>query len=125
MTINEKIKTISNKTEQNKAQYDLGRQTAKISALSPGIISNTNVAWMIGKDVLTEKDLLEKAVAIKRFEYYSLGKELEKQTSVVEKQYQKFDNDIEFDKTIEEQKPTLKKYVRWNLIYDSKYNFYP
>ena len=44
MTINEKIKTISNKIEQNKAQYDLGRQTAKISALSPGIISSTNVA---------------------------------------------------------------------------------
>ena len=43
---------------------------------------------MIGKDVLPETDLLEKAVAIKRFEYYSLGKELEKQTSVVEKQYQ-------------------------------------
>ena len=47
---------------------------------------------MTGKDVLTKKDLLEKAVAIKRFEYWLLGKELKKQTSVSEKQYQKFNN---------------------------------
>ena len=33
MTISEKIKTIDNKIKQNKAQYDLDRQTAKISAL--------------------------------------------------------------------------------------------
>ena len=34
MTVTEKIKTIDNKIEQNKAQYDLDRQTAKIAALS-------------------------------------------------------------------------------------------
>ena len=28
MTVSEKIKTISNKIEQNKVQYDLDRQTA-------------------------------------------------------------------------------------------------
>ena len=33
MTVSEKIKTISNKIEQNKVQYDLDRQTANISAL--------------------------------------------------------------------------------------------
>ena len=33
MTISEKIKTIDNKIKQNKAQYDLNRQTAKISTL--------------------------------------------------------------------------------------------
>ena len=38
MTISEKIKTI-NKIEQNKAQYDLDRQTAQISALSSGNVS--------------------------------------------------------------------------------------
>ena len=31
MNITEKIKTINNKTEQNKAQYNLDRQTAKVS----------------------------------------------------------------------------------------------
>ena len=36
MTINEKIKTINNKIEQNKAQYNLDKQTAKILDLSLG-----------------------------------------------------------------------------------------
>ena len=36
MTAGEKTKTIDNKIEQNKAQHDLVRQTAKISALSSG-----------------------------------------------------------------------------------------
>ena len=39
MTITGKIKTIDNKIEQNKAQYDLDRQTAKYSALSSGNVS--------------------------------------------------------------------------------------
>ena len=36
MSINEKIKTINNKIKQNKAQYDVDGQTAKIWALSSG-----------------------------------------------------------------------------------------
>ena len=48
---------------------------------------------MTDKDVLLEKELLEEAAAIKRFEYFPLGKELKKQTSVTENQYL-----IEFDK---------------------------
>ena len=43
---------------------------------------------LTGKDVLPEKDLLEKTAALKRFEYSPIGSELEKQTSVGEKQYQ-------------------------------------
>ena len=39
MSISEKIKTIDNKIEQNKAQYNLDRQTAKISALSSENVS--------------------------------------------------------------------------------------
>ena len=39
MSINEKIKAINNKIEQNKAQYNLDRQTAKISILSSGNVS--------------------------------------------------------------------------------------
>ena len=54
-----KIKTINDKIEQNKAQYNLDRQTAKISALSSGDVSKYE--FLTGKDVLSEKDLLEKA----------------------------------------------------------------
>ena len=59
MSISEKIKVIKNKIEQNKAQYILDRQTAKISALSSGNVSKYE--FLTDKDVLPEKDLLEKA----------------------------------------------------------------
>ena len=42
MGISEKIKAIINKIEQNKAQYNLDRQTAKISPLSSEILGNMN-----------------------------------------------------------------------------------
>ena len=69
--------------------------------------------------------MLEKAAALKRFEYSPLGKELKAQTDIAKKHYQKLDNTFEFDKTIKKEKPTLKKYNRSNLIYDSKCSFYP
>ena len=40
MGINEKIKAIKDKIKQNKAQYNLDRQTAKISPLSLEILGN-------------------------------------------------------------------------------------
>ena len=39
MSISEKIKTIENKIKQNKAQNNLDRQSAKVSALSSGNVS--------------------------------------------------------------------------------------
>ena len=39
MSISEKIKAINDKIEQNKTQYNLDRQTAKISVLSSGNVS--------------------------------------------------------------------------------------
>ena len=72
MSISDKIKAINNKNEQNKAQYNLDRETAKISAISSGNVSKYE--FLTGKDVLTEKFMLEKAAALKRFEYSPLGK---------------------------------------------------
>ena len=100
MSISEKNKAINKKFEQSKAQYDLGRQTAKMFALSSENVCKYE--FLTGKDVLPEKkDLLEKAAAIKRFEYSPLGKELKKQTSVAEEQYQNFDNVFEYNKNEE------------------------
>ena len=76
MTVSEKIKTIDNKIKQKIAQYDLYRQTAKISALSP--VSVAKYEFLTGKDVWPEKDLLEKAATIKRFEYSPLDSDLKK-----------------------------------------------
>ena len=67
MTVSKKTKTIDHKTEKKKSQYDLDRQTAKISALSSGNVRTYE--FLTKKDVLPEKDLLEKAVAIQRFKY--------------------------------------------------------
>ena len=54
------------------------RQTAKISALSSGNVGKYE--FSTGEDVLPEKELLEKAATIKRFQYSLLGNELKKQT---------------------------------------------
>ena len=80
MTISKKIKTTDNKIEQNKTQYDLDTKTFKISALLSRNVSKYE--FLISKDVLPENNLLEKAATIKRFEYSSLGSELEKQTGI-------------------------------------------
>ena len=74
MNISEKFKAINKKVEQNKEQYNLDTQTAEISALSSENVSIYE--FLTGKVVLQEKDVLEKAATIKRFEYSPLGKEL-------------------------------------------------
>ena len=53
---------------------------------------------MTGKDVLPERDLLEKTATIKRFENSLLGSDLKKQTDIAEKQYKKLNNTYEFDR---------------------------
>ena len=60
VTINEKIETIENTIKQNKTEYNLDRQSAEISPLSLENVSKYQ--FSTGKDVLPEKDLLEKLV---------------------------------------------------------------
>ena len=67
MSACKKIKTIDNKIEQNKAQYNLDRQTVMVSALSSGNVGKYE--FLAGQDILPEKELLEKTSTIKRFEY--------------------------------------------------------
>ena len=78
---------------------------------------------MTDKDVLAEKDLLEKAATMKRFEYPPLGSELKKQTDIAEKQDKRLDNTYELDR-IKKEKSKIKKCNRSNLMYDSTYDFY-
>ena len=118
MSISEKIKAINNKNEQNKAQYNLDRQTAKISAFLSGNVSKFE--FVTSKDVSPEKSLLEKAATTKRFEYSPLGKELKAQTDIAKKQYQGLNK---FFKSDEKEEATLKNYDKLDLIYNSKYSF--
>ena len=55
-------------------------------ALSSGNVCKYE--FLTDKNVLLEKDLLDKAATIKRFEYLPLCSEFEKQTDIVETQYQ-------------------------------------
>ena len=77
MAFSVKTKTIiNNKIKQNKAQYNLDRQTAKISALLPGNVGKYE--FLKGKDVLPEERLLKKSATIKRFKCSSSDRELKK-----------------------------------------------
>ena len=63
---------------------------------------------------------------MKRFEYSPLGKKLKAQTDIAKKKYQKVDETHKFYEAINknDEKPTLKKYNKLDLIYNSNYNFY-
>ena len=106
MTVKEKMKTIGNKMEQNKAQFRLDRPAANIFALSSGNV-NKHEFWT-GKDVLTEKDWVEKAGTMKGFYYFALGKELKAQTDIAKKQYQAFGKTFETGETINKKSKHLK-----------------
>ena len=71
MTFSKKLKTINNKIKKNKAQYDSDKETAKMLALSSQNVGKYE--FSTSKYVLPEKDLLQKAARIKRFEYELLG----------------------------------------------------
>ena len=76
MTVSEKVKTINSKIEENKAQFTLARQIAKISALSSENVGKYE--FSTNEDVLPEKDLFQKAATIKRYEYIPLDSQLKK-----------------------------------------------
>ena len=119
MSLSEKIKGNNNKTEQNKAKYDLDKQTAKISAPSSENVSKYE--FLTGKDVLAKKDLLEKAVTMRRFEYPSLCKELKARTDITKKQYQGLNKIFRSDG---KEELTFKTYNKSDPICNSKYSFH-
>ena len=83
-------------TKLSKTKFNTIQAQANISALSSGNVSEHE--FLIGKYVLAETDLLEKAAAIKRYEQLPLGKELKAQFRAAEKQYQKLDKVFESKK---------------------------
>ena len=92
-----------------KAQYNLDRQTAAISASSSGNVSKYE--FLTGKDVLREKDLLRKATTMKRIEYSPLDKGLKTKSDIAKKQYQELDDTYEFDKIFKKKNQHLKSII--------------
>ena len=77
--------TINDQIRDEKLQYDINRETAKISALSSGKIHKYE--YLTGEDILpsNQQQIIEQA----RFTYSPLGKAFEKQIKPIEDQGQK------------------------------------
>ena len=77
--------TINDQMIDEKLQYDINREAAKISALSSGEIHKYE--YLTGEDILpsNQQQIIEQA----RFTYFPLGKVFEKQTKIIEDKGQK------------------------------------
>ena len=74
--------TIDDKIRDEKLQYDINRETAKISALSPGKIDKYE--HLTGEEILTsnQRQIIEQA----KFTFSPLGKAFKKQIKTIEDQ---------------------------------------
>ena len=77
--------TINDQIRDEKLQYDINREAAKISALSSGKIHKYE--YLTGEDILlsNQQQIIEQA----KFTYSSLGKAFEKQIKTIEDQGKK------------------------------------
>ena len=99
MTLTDELKILDDKIKANQGQYDLGREAAKISALSSKDILE-KYEYLTGEDLGHRSSVLEKT----KFEYSPLGMSLSKS----------------FEK--DNVKNIAKSEIDFN--YDSKYSFY-
>ena len=79
-TIQKLIMTIDNKIKDEKLQYDINREAAKISALLSG--ENDKYEFITGEEILPSdySTIMEQAKST----YFPLGKAFEKQTKTIE-----------------------------------------
>ena len=77
--------TIEDQIKDEKLQYDINRETAKISALSSGNIDKYE--YLTGEEILpsNQQQIIEQA----KFTYSPLGEAFEKQTKTIEDQGKK------------------------------------
>ena len=73
MTLTDELKILDDKIKANQAQYDLGREAAKISALSSKDLLE-KYEYLTGEDLGHRPSMLEKT----KFEYSPLGMSLSK-----------------------------------------------
>ena len=82
---------IEDQIRDEKLQYDINREAAKISASSSGKIDQYE--YLTGEEILpsNQQQIIEQA----KFTYFPLGKAFEKQTKTIEDQGEKQTNAIE------------------------------
>ena len=99
MTLTEELKILDHKIKANQTQYDLGREAAKISALSFKDLLE-KYEYLTGEDLGHRPSMLEKT----KFEYSPLG--------------------MSFSKAFEKDKAKRGGKSKSDFKYDSKYRFY-
>ena len=94
--------TINDQIRDEKLQYDINREAAKISALSSGKIHKYE--YVTGEDILpsNKQQIIEQA----RFTYSPLGKAFEKQIKTIQDQGEKKIKAIQDQRQLK----TIKKY---------------
>ena len=94
--------TINDQIRDEKIQYDINKEVAKISALSSGKIHKYE--YLTGEDILpyNQQKIIEQA----KFSYSPLGKVFEKLINTIEDQGKKQVDALENLKPKEETKPT-------------------
>ena len=77
--------TTEDRVRDEKMQYDINREAAKISTLSSGKIDKCE--YLTGEEILpsNQQQIIEQA----KFTYFPLGKSFEKQTKTIKDQREK------------------------------------
>ena len=96
--------TIEDQIKDEKLQYDINREAAKISALSSGKLDKYE--FLSGEDILpsNQQQIIQQA----KFNYSPLGKAFEKQTKTIEDQGKK---QVDVLKTSYKKLPSIKDFV--------------
>ena len=99
--------TIEDQIKDEKLQYDINRETAKISALSSGKIDKYE--YPTGEEILpsNQKQIIEQA----KFTYSPLGKAFEKQTKTIKEQGKKQVDALESLKPSDKELPPIKDII--------------
>ena len=98
---------IEDQIRDEKLQYDINRETAKISALSPGKIDKYE--YLTSKKVLpsNQQQIIEQA----KFTYSSLEKAFQKQTKTMKDQGEKQVNALKSLESSDKQLPSIKDFI--------------
>ena len=99
--------TIEDQIKDEKLQYDINREAAKISALSSGKFDKYE--YLTGEEILpsNQQQLIQQA----KFNYSPLGKAIEKQRKSIEDQGEKQVVALESLKPLDKKLPPIKDFI--------------
>ena len=99
--------TIEDQNKDEKLQYDINREAAKISALSSGKLDKYE--YLTGEEILpsNQQQIIEQT----KFTYSLLGKAFEKQTKTIKDQGKKQVDALESLKPSDKKLPSIKDFI--------------